>query len=71
MLVNQGLNRLLPLGEMLAGEVDADEPAVGRSKGHGDQVAPAGTAQLENAAAICWRRAQAEQGRQAVGVGLG
>ena len=68
------LNRLLPLGDLLAGEVNAHELAVRESERHGDQVAATGAAQLEHAAAFGRWRAQAEQARhrgQVVGVGIG
>ena len=54
----------LPLGDLLAGEVDADEPALRRRERHGDEVAAAGAAQLEHAAAVWQWWVEAEQGRQ-------
>ena len=70
----EGLDRLSPLGDLLAGQIDADEGALRAGVGHRDQVAAAGAAQFEDAAAVGPGRAQAEQGRhrrQVVGVGLG
>jgi hypothetical protein len=55
---------VLSLANLLVGQIDPDKSAVRQGESHRDQVASAGASQLEDAAAVGRRRAQAEQGCQ-------
>jgi hypothetical protein len=63
----------LPVGDLSAGQIDADKPAVRRAQRHRDQVAAAGGAELQHAATVRMRGVEPEQPgdrRQAVGMRL-